>query len=124
MKFFKHAIALATLSIAVSASFAALETTQPAADASDPQGTDTTAAPAADANDTGLTRGVVKKIDTEQSKLTIQHEALGNLDMPAMTMVFRMADAKVLQTALVGQAIAFRAERLNGALVVTRLQPQ
>jgi Cu(I)/Ag(I) efflux system protein CusF len=115
MNFIKTAIAFAALSVAVGASFAA-------ADA--PAGQTTPAAPAATSADVALTRGVVKKIDAEQGKITIQHEALANLDMPAMTMVFRAADAKVLEGVQVGQGVAFRAERLNGAFVVTRLQPQ
>lgn len=34
-----------------------------------------------------FTKGEVKKIDLKQKKLTINHEALKSLDMPAMTMV-------------------------------------
>ena len=37
-------------------------------------------------------KGEVTKIDTKQKKLTIKHEPLANLDMPAMTMVFVVAE--------------------------------
>ena len=35
-----------------------------------------------------FTKGEVKKIDLKQKKITIKHEELKGLDMPAMTMVF------------------------------------
>lgn len=121
MKSFKHAIAFATLSIAAGTTFAATDAPQAVADVTTPSSQASSTVVASNADET-LTRGVIKKIDAEQGKITIAHEALDNLGMPAMTMVFRAADAKLLQGAQAGQAIAFRAERLNGALVVTRLQ--
>src|SRR5688572_20364432 len=33
--------------------------------------------------------GEVRKVDKQQGKLTLRHGPLSNLDMPAMTMVFR-----------------------------------
>ncbi|CDS53415.1 putative exported protein [Polaromonas sp. CG9_12] len=39
-----------------------------------------------------LTSGEVRKIDTEQGKLTIKHEAIENLQMPGMTMVFKATE--------------------------------
>ena len=42
------------------------------------------------------TKGVVKKVDAKAKKLTIRHEELVNLDMPAMTMVFVVADPAML----------------------------
>ncbi len=69
-----------------------------------------------------LTHGTVKNIDAEQGTITIQHEAIDRLGMPGMTMVFRTANAVLLEHIQVGQAIAFRAERVDGAFVVTRLQ--
>jgi Cu/Ag efflux protein CusF len=40
--------------------------------------------------------GEVRKVDKEQGKITLRHGPLQNLDMPAMTMVFKVADPKVL----------------------------
>jgi len=40
-----------------------------------------------------LTEGLVKKIDKAQGKLTLKHGPLANLEMPGMTMVFRVEDA-------------------------------
>ena len=69
---------------------------------------------------TPLTEGEVKKIDLEQGKITLKHAALENLGMPGMTMVFRI-DATTLGDIKPGDAVRFRADRLDGAFVVTQL---
>ena len=68
-----------------------------------------------------FTKGVVKKIDTKAKKVTIDHEDLKNLDMPAMTMVFRVDDA-VLAKLKEGASIEFVADRVNGKLTVTEIK--
>lgn len=64
------------------------------------------------------TRGVVKKIKADKGKVTIIHEELIELDMPAMTMVFR-ADDKIIGQLSEGEDIEFAAERIKGKLTVT-----
>jgi len=39
-----------------------------------------------------FTKGTVKKIDANAEKVSIAHGELKNLDMPAMTMVFRIGE--------------------------------
>jgi len=68
------------------------------------------------------TRGEVTKIDTKQKKLTIKHEELKNLDMPAMKMVFVVADEAMLDQVKEGQTIEFVAEKVNGRLTVTEIK--
>jgi Cu/Ag efflux protein CusF len=65
------------------------------------------------------TKGVVKKVDMTQKKVTIIHEELVSLEMPAMTMVFRTANDELLAKLKEGQNIEFVAARLNGKLTVT-----
>lgn len=69
-----------------------------------------------------MTSGVVKKIDTEQGKITISHGPLLNLDMPAMTMVFRVSDPKLLTTVKAGDNIKFMADKVQGAYTVMHLE--
>ncbi len=69
-----------------------------------------------------LSAGSVKKVDRAQGKLTIQHGHLANLDMPAMTMIFRVQDPALLDRVKPGDHIRFQAENLNGRLTVTRLE--
>ena len=80
---------------------------------------DATAAPAVT---TKLTSGEVRKIDTEQDKLTIKHGPIENLQMPGMTMVFKAADPAMLKKLQVGDKIEFAAEKANGAIVMTTVQ--
>ncbi|MCQ0988284.1 copper-binding protein [Jiella marina] len=68
------------------------------------------------------TKGVVQKVDAKAKKLTIKHEELKNLDMPAMTMVFFVADPDMLTKAKEGGSIEFVAERLRGKLTVTEMK--
>ena len=69
------------------------------------------------------TDGEVRKVDKEQGKLTLRHGPLQNLDMPAMTMVFRVADPKMLEALKEGDKVKFTAEKVNGAFTVTAIQP-
>jgi Cu/Ag efflux protein CusF len=69
------------------------------------------------------TDGEVRKIDKEQGKLTLKHGRIENLDMPGMTMVFKVADPKLLAPLKVGDKVKFAAENVNGALTVTAIQP-
>lgn len=67
--------------------------------------------------------GEVRRIDREQGKLTLRHGPLQNLEMPAMTMVFRVADPKMLDSLKEGDKVRFAAERINGTVTVTVIQP-
>jgi Cu/Ag efflux protein CusF len=67
-------------------------------------------------------KGEVVKVDTKQKKLTIKHEPLTNLDMPAMTMVFVVAEDGILEKVKAGQAIEFIADRVNGRITVTEIK--
>lgn len=69
-----------------------------------------------------MATGEVKKVDTEQGKVTIKHGPLANLDMPAMTMVFRVADPSMLTSIKAGDNIKFVADKVNGAITVVRLE--
>lgn len=69
-----------------------------------------------------LTVGEVRKVDLEQGKLTIKHEALENLDMPGMTMVFKASDAKLLKDVKQGDKILFRAEKTESGFMIVRLE--
>ena len=69
------------------------------------------------------TTGEVMKIDKSQQKITLKHEEIKNLDMPAMTMVFRVQDAAALDKVKVGDRVRFEADKVGGQYTVTRLTP-
>ncbi|MCC6070840.1 copper-binding protein [Massilia sp. GCM10020059] len=79
-------------------------------------------AAAAAAAPVALVAGEVKKINKETGKMTIKHGPLVSLDMPAMTMVFRVKDPAMLDQVKVGDKINFAVERANGAMTVTQLE--
>ena len=66
--------------------------------------------------------GQVNKIDTAQGKITLKHGPIKNLDMDAMTMVFRVQDPALLKTVKVGDKVKFAADRVNGQLTVTQIE--
>jgi Cu/Ag efflux protein CusF len=85
------------------------------------QSADTAAAATPEAS--ALSEGEVRKIDKAAGKITIKHGPLLNLDMPGMTMSFRVADAATLDKLAVGDAIRFRAEKVDGAYTATNIAP-
>lgn len=70
-----------------------------------------------------MTNGEVRKIDKDAKKITIKHEAIKNLDMPGMTMVFQVKDAALLDKLQSGDKVMFVAAQESGALIVTAIQP-
>lgn len=70
-----------------------------------------------------MSDGEVKKVDKDAGKITIKHGPLANLEMPAMTMVFRVKDLAMLDQIKAGDKIRFVAEKANGAITVTKLEP-
>jgi Cu/Ag efflux protein CusF len=79
-------------------------------------------APAAEARDF-LAEGEIRKVDRSAGKLTIRHGPLENLGMGAMTMVFRVKDPSMLEQVKSGDKVRFHAERADGVLTVTRIEP-
>ncbi len=73
--------------------------------------------------ESAMTDGEVKKVDKDAGKLTIKHGPLTNLDMPGMTMVFRVKDPAMLDQVKERDKIRFVADRVNGAITVVELKP-
>jgi len=65
--------------------------------------------------------GEVRKVDKAQQKITLKHGPIKNIDMPAMTMVFRVKDAKMLDPLAEGDKVKFTAEKINGQYTVTSI---
>lgn len=80
------------------------------------------AAPATQAPAAALTDGEVRRIDRDQGKVTIKHGEIRNLEMPPMTMVFRVKDASMLDRLKPGDKIRFAADQVDGAYTVTQIE--
>ncbi len=68
--------------------------------------------------------GVVKGLDAKQSMITLDHEAIKELNWPPMNMDFKVANAKLLKGLKVGQKVAFELKSEGGmSATVTAIQP-
>ena len=74
------------------------------------------------ATDAVMTAGKITRVDARNGKLSIRHEEIKNLDMPAMTMVFGLKDSALAAQFKPGDKVLFHAEDHNGALTITRIQ--
>jgi Cu(I)/Ag(I) efflux system periplasmic protein CusF len=110
-------LALATALALSSASFTVVNAAQPAGTTESAGASGTSSASAA-----SMSEGEIKKIDKEAGKVTIKHGPLTNLDMPAMTMVFRVKDPAMLDQVKVGDKISFVADKVNGQITVTQVE--
>ena len=70
-----------------------------------------------------MTNGVIRKVNRDAGKLTIKHEEIKNLDMPAMTMVFQVSDRTMLERVKEGDRVRFAAESKGGAVTVIKIEP-
>ena len=92
--------------------------TAPAVSADDAHHTDATVA-----KDAVMTNAEVRRVDKAGRKITLKHEEIKNLDMPPMTMVFRVKDPAMLDKIKAGDKVKFMAEDEGGAITLTRLEP-
>lgn len=74
------------------------------------------------ATDAVMTAGEITRVDARNGKLSIRHEEIKNLDMPAMTMVFGLKEPALAAQFKPGDKVLFHAEDNNGALTITRIQ--
>lgn len=73
------------------------------------------------AADSDTVNGEVRKVAKDTGKLTIRHEEMKTLGMPAMTMVFRVADPAMLDQVKPGDQVNFVVKKSGGQFVVTQI---
>lgn len=113
-----HAALCTTLLLPIGLAQAQNAPTAPSA-----QGTPGAPAAPATAPTSDLSEGEVVRWDATSAKVTLRHGPIQNLEMPPMTMVFRVTDpAQAAQAIKPGAKVRFRAEQQNGAYVVTRIE--
>lgn len=104
-----HILIVATFGLAVAANAQMAGMDMPAAKA-----------PASTSNK--LTEGVAQQVDAVTGKVTLKHGPIENLGMPGMTMMFPVSDKKMLAGINDGDRVRFRAEQVEGTIVVTRIE--
>lgn len=66
-------------------------------------------------------QGQVVKIDKAALRVTIRHDGVAHLDMPAMTMSFRVGNPKLLDEVAVGDRVHFAADKVGGSYMVVQM---
>lgn len=115
MKSKKNLAALAVLMLFVTVAAAA-----PAASGDKSQSGAATSAKTGAKDD--LTNGEIRRVDKANKGLVIRHEDIKNLQMPGMTMPFRVKQPNMIDGLKDGDKIRFRAEQDGADLVVTEIQ--
>ncbi len=67
-------------------------------------------------------QGEVRKIDAENRKVTLKHEASKDLGMPAMTMVYQVGAPAVFGNVKVGDKVLFKAATAGGKMTITEMR--
>lgn len=70
---------------------------------------------------TDFIAGEIVKIDAERGEVTLRHEPIAHLHLPAKTTIFHYVDARVILRARAGDKVRFRADRFEGTLRVTAI---
>ncbi|MFT5174162.1 MAG: Cu(I)/Ag(I) efflux system protein CusF [Gammaproteobacteria bacterium] len=78
--------------------------------------------PAPSASDGSDARGVIKSIDRKRGKVKLKHGPIQRLDMPGMTMVFRVKDPALLEQVSKGDTVGFTLDVEGSIFYVTGFQ--
>ncbi len=87
------------------------------------QSHEATSSVSSEIQDNKYTPAIVKKIDMENGKITLKHEEIKNLDMPSMTMIFKLkiADMSVVDTLKVGDNVKAFFDKTNDGFIVKEI---
>jgi Cu(I)/Ag(I) efflux system protein CusF len=78
--------------------------------------------PSATAGRAAMSDGEVKKVDLKAQTITLKHGPLINLDMPGMTMSFRVKTPALLDKLKAGDQVKFVAEMTRGVMTVSAIE--
>jgi Cu(I)/Ag(I) efflux system protein CusF len=65
----------------------------------------------------------VRDVDSAARTITLAHGHIENVDMPAMTMTFRVKDASLLDKVRTGDKVRFSADKVDGQITVVAIEP-
>ncbi len=68
-----------------------------------------------------LVAGEVVKVDRVAGRVTLKHGEIKSLDMPPMTLAWRVAQPRVLEDLAVGDRVRFVPARIDGQYTITTL---
>jgi Cu/Ag efflux protein CusF len=76
----------------------------------------------AQASPAPMSDGEVRKINKGAGKITLKHGPIPSLDMPEMTMVFRVRDPAMLDQVEAGDKVRFAAEKVGGLYTIVSIE--
>lgn len=65
--------------------------------------------------------GEVVKLDKPAGRITLKHAGIQQIDMPPMTMAFRVREGRLLDDVAVGDRVRFVVEKIDGQYTVVAL---
>jgi len=71
---------------------------------------------------TDMADAEVRKIDKDAGKVTLKHGEIKSLEMPPMTMVFKVKEPTMLDALKVGDKVRIAAEKIDGSYTVTKIE--
>jgi Cu/Ag efflux protein CusF len=69
-----------------------------------------------------LADGEVRRVDKDAGKITLKHGEIKHLDMPPMTMVFRVSDPAMLDRVKAGDRVRFATEKVGGQYTIMKIE--
>ena len=63
-------------------------------------------------------QGEVRRINPQEGKITLKHEPIPELDLPAMTLVYRVLELRIIDNVKPGDKVKFTADRIDGQYTV------
>lgn len=63
----------------------------------------------------------VRKVESAPARITLKHGGIRALDLPPMTMVFRVRDARLLDGVAAGDRVTVEVVKIDGQYTVTAL---
>lgn len=66
--------------------------------------------------------GEVRRVNAAGQEVTLKHGEIKNLEMPPMTMVFKVKDVAQLASIKAGDKVRFTADQINGAYTVLSIE--
>jgi Cu(I)/Ag(I) efflux system membrane protein CusA/SilA len=69
-------------------------------------------------------RGWVRRVDVARSHVTLKHDEIPNLSMPAMTMDFAVPDVEMIKNLRPGQKVLLMADTVNNELTAVWIEKQ
>lgn len=78
--------------------------------------------PAARATSVPFVKAEVSSVDPAKGTVTLNHEDIPNMKMPAMSMAFNVVNKKMLRGIKAGDKVRFKLESVKGQALVTKLE--